>query len=68
MGSAESVRDIATLAQSLKTLIDARAKVRDQERVVFGLDKDKPADPAESESSKTDYAALRKTLSRDKGG
>lgn len=39
MSSAESVRDINTIAQAYKTLVDAKAKLRDQERVVFNLDK-----------------------------
>ncbi len=39
MSSAESVRDVNTIAQAYKTLVDAKAKLRDQERVVFNLDK-----------------------------
>ncbi len=40
MNGAESVRDVAALAQALKTLVDARAKIRDQERVTYQLDKE----------------------------
>lgn len=40
MSSAVSVRDVAALAQAHKTLVDARAKIRDQERVTYQLDKE----------------------------
>lgn len=39
MSSAVEVKDINTVAQTFKMLVDSKSKLRDQERVVFGLDK-----------------------------
>lgn len=39
MGNAVEVKDIATVAQTYKMLVDSKSKLRDQERTVFGLDK-----------------------------
>lgn len=39
MSQAESVRDINTLTDALKKLVDARAKIREQERTIYKLDK-----------------------------
>lgn len=41
MSSVESVRDIATLAQAFKSVVDAKAKIMEQERQAFGI-KDDP--------------------------
>lgn len=51
MSAAESVRDVSTLAQALKTLVEARARIRDQERTIYKLDKDRPADTGLSKES-----------------
>lgn len=40
MASATEVKDINSLAQTYKLLVDSKSKLRDQERVIFGLDKD----------------------------
>ena len=39
MSKAEEFRDIATVAQTFKLLVDSKSKLRDQERVIYGLDK-----------------------------
>ena len=44
MASAEEIRDINTVAQTYKLLVDSKSKLRDQERVVFGLDKEHSAE------------------------
>lgn len=62
MSRAESVRDMATVAQTFKLLVDAKAKVRDQERVVYGLDKDKPADTGLSGESVATLKRLKAAL------
>lgn len=40
MASATEVKDINSLAHTYKLLVDSKSKLRDQERVIFGLDKD----------------------------
>ena len=54
MSSAVEVKDINTVAQTFKMLVDSKSKLRDQERVVFGLDKadDKSAGNAADEIRK----------------
>lgn len=44
MANAVEVKDIATVAQTYKMLVDSKSKLRDQERTVFGLDKEHSAE------------------------
>lgn len=39
LANATELRDISTVAQTFKMLVDSKSKLRDQERVVFNLDK-----------------------------
>lgn len=57
MNSAEGLKDIGVVAQTYKTLVEAKSKLRDQERTIYGLDKDKPADTGLGKES---IATLRK--------
>jgi hypothetical protein len=62
MSSAESVRDVSTLAQALKVLVDAKAKIREQERTIYKLDRDKPVDTGLSRESVEKLRALKARL------
>ena len=45
------IKDIVSVTQAMKNLSDIRCKLRDQERVIYGLDKDRPADTGLSRES-----------------
>lgn len=62
MSSAESVRDIGVVAQTYKTLVDAKSKLREQERVIYGLDKDTPPDTGLSSESVGTLKRLKAAL------
>lgn len=63
MSQAESVRDINTLTDALKKLVDARAKIREQERLIYKLDKDRPAESPLSDASVSMLKKLKAALS-----
>ena len=62
MSSAESVKDVSTLAQALKVLVDAKAKIREQERVIYKLDREKPVDTGLSKESVDKLRELKARL------
>lgn len=57
LSQAEGIKDIVSVTQAMKNLSDIRCKIRDQERVIYGLDKDKPTDTGLGSES---IATLRK--------
>ena len=65
MSQAESVRDINTLTDALKKLVDARAKIREQERTIYKLDKDRPPESPLSDASVSMLKRLKSALSND---
>ena len=51
LAEADGIKDIVSVTQAMKNLSDIRCKLRDQERVIYGLDKDRPADTGLSRES-----------------
>ena len=62
MSSADGVKDIVTVTQALKNLAEIRMKLRDQERTIYGLDKDKPQDTGLSKESIATLKRLKAEL------
>lgn len=51
LAEADGIKNIVSVTQAMKNLSDIRCKLRDQERVIYGLDKDRPADTGLSRES-----------------
>lgn len=65
MSNATEINDIKSVAMAYKMLVDSKAKLRDQERVIYGLDKDKPADTGLSKESISTLKKLKEHLEND---
>ena len=62
LSQAEGIKDIVSVTQAMKNLSDIRCKLRDQERVIYGLDKDKPQDTGLSRESVATLKRLKEQL------
>ena len=62
LSQADGIKDILTVTQAIKNLSDVRCKLRDQERTIYGLDKDKPADTGLSKESISTLRKLKEQL------
>lgn len=62
LSQAEGIKDIVSVTQALKNLADIRCKLRDQERTIYGLDKDKPQDTGLSKESVATLKRLKEQL------
>lgn len=65
MSNATEINDIKSVAMAYKLLVDSKAKLREQERVIYGLDKDKPADTGLSKESVATLRKLKERLEHD---
>ena len=62
LGTADGIKDIVSVTQAMKNLADIRSKLRDQERVIYGLDRDKPVDTGLSRESIVTLKRLKAEL------